>query len=209
MRRLILMILLSMAGIGRVNAQATELAQLALNIEKLAQFKSILSDLKKGYEIVSKGYGTVKDLTEGNFSIHKVFLDGLMEVSPTVKRYRKIAGLIEYQIVLVRECKRAFQQFNQLNILNPGDVVYMGRVYDNLIKSSVRNLDELAIVVTSGKLRMSDDERLAAIDRLFNEMEQKVFFLRDFNVKAGAYASMRGKEKNDIDGVKIIYGIKE
>jgi hypothetical protein len=39
-----------------VKAQATELAQLALNIEKLAQFKQILADLKKGYEILSGGY---------------------------------------------------------------------------------------------------------------------------------------------------------
>jgi preprotein translocase subunit YajC len=62
-------------------AQAAEAAQLALNIEKLAQLKSILTSLKKGYDIVSKGYGTIKSLTEGNFNIHKVFLDGLMQDS--------------------------------------------------------------------------------------------------------------------------------
>lgn len=202
------MLLLSIVGNGKTRAQANELAQLALNIEKLAQFKSILRDLKKGYEIVSKGYGTVKSLTEGNFNIHKVFLDGLMEVSPTVKRYRKIAGIVEYQLVLVREYKRAFQQFKQTNLFSPDEVVYLARTYDNLIRSSLRNLDELAMVITSGKLRMSDDERLAAIDHLFGEMEQKVFFLRDFNLKAGSLASGRTKQRQDIAGMEMIYGLK-
>jgi len=208
MRSLITVILLSIAGFSRVNAQTNELAQLALNIEKLAQFRSILSDLKKGYEIVSKGYGTVKNLTEGNFTIHKVFLDGLMEISPAVRKYRKVPAILEYQLTLVRESKRAFQQFRAANLLNSGDIAHLGNVYDNLMRSSLRNLDELAIVVTSGKLRMSDSERMEAIDRLFDDMQEKVLFLRDFNVKAGAYASQRLKEKNDINGMGNVYGIK-
>src|SRR5690606_13782078 len=65
-------------------AQTEEIAQLLLNVEKLAQFKQILTDMKKGYDILNGGYRTVKQLTEGNFSLHRVFLDGLMEVSPAV-----------------------------------------------------------------------------------------------------------------------------
>jgi hypothetical protein len=209
MKRLAIIALMSVVGLSNATAQGNELAQLALNIEKLVQFKSILSDMKKGYDIVSKGYSSVKNLTEGNFSIHKVFLDGLMEVSPTVKRYHKVAGIIDYQLALVREYKAAFQQFRKTNVLNPDQITYLGRVYNNLPKSSLRNLDELAMVVTSGKLRMTEDERMAAIDQLFDEMEQKVFSLRDFNIKAGALASRRLKEKNDINGVKTIYGIKD
>ena len=63
-------------------AQKDEIAQLLLNVEKLAQFKQILSDMKKGYVILSGGYNTVKDLSQGNFSLHKTFLDALMEDKP-------------------------------------------------------------------------------------------------------------------------------
>lgn len=44
---------------ARANAQSTELQQLLLNLEKLTQFKAILSDMKKGYQIYQQGYGTV------------------------------------------------------------------------------------------------------------------------------------------------------
>ena len=51
--------------------QAQELEELALDIEKLAQFKQILSDMKKGYTILSGGYNTIKNLSQGNFNLHK------------------------------------------------------------------------------------------------------------------------------------------
>ena len=81
MKKIIIFLLVLNAGISnKVSAQSQELEQLTLDIEKLAQFKQILSDLKKGYQIVSAGYSTIKDLSQGNFNLHKTFLDGLMLV---------------------------------------------------------------------------------------------------------------------------------
>ena len=92
-------------------AQYQEMQQLLLNIEKLAQFKQILSDMKKGYVILTGGYNTVKDITQGNFQLHKTFLDALMQVSPTVKKYKRVGDIINYQILLVKESKFAFNRF--------------------------------------------------------------------------------------------------
>ncbi|MGY4383932.1 preprotein translocase subunit YajC [Pedobacter sp. UYP24] len=56
-------------------AQSTEVQQLLLNVEKLSQLKNILSDMKKGYTIVTNGYNAVKNISQGNFSLHEVFLE--------------------------------------------------------------------------------------------------------------------------------------
>lgn len=191
----------------RSSAQSHEAIQLSLNIEKLAQLKSILNNLKKGYDIVFTGYTAVKDITEGNFSLHKVFLDGLMEVSPAVKKYRKVAGIINYQVMLMKEYKSAFKRAQQSNWFSADELSYMSKVYENLFKRSLRNLDELATVITAGKLRMSDDERLESIDRIFADMEDKLAFLRHFNGNNNVLALQRAKEKTDIDGVKALYSI--
>ena len=92
-------------------AQAQELEELALDLQKLNQLKSILNNLYKGYEILSKGYNAVKDLSEGNFSLHEVFLDGLMQVSPAVRKYKKVADIVTMQLQLVKEYKSAFSRF--------------------------------------------------------------------------------------------------
>lgn len=210
MRKIIFILLLTMAGMGttlRANAQADEIAQLLLNVEKLAQFKQILSDMKKGYQIVSTGYNTVKDLSKGNFSLHKTFLDGLMQVSPAVRNYKKVADIINYQILLVKEYKNAFNRFKQDDNFTPQELDYLGRVYDNLFKQSVGNLDDLATVITANKLRMSDDERLQAIDNIFMDMQDKVQFLRYLNNNTTILTVQRAKDENDVSALRNIYGL--
>ncbi len=210
MKKLIIMISLSFLGMlpaFRASAQADEIAQLILNIEKLAQFKQILSDMKKGYEILSGGYNTIKNISEGNFSLHKAFLDGLMEVSPTVRNYRRVADITNYQIILVKEYRKAYERFRQDNNFNADELAYLGRVYDNLFKESLRNLDELLTVITAGKARMSDDERLQAIDRIYVGMQDKLMFLRHFNNNTTILAVQRAKERNDAQTIRKIYGL--
>ena len=70
----------------------------------------------------------------------------------------------------------------------------MANVYDNLFRKSLQNLDELTMIITSGKLRMSDDERINAIDRIFTDMQDKLTFLRVFNRENTGLVVQRGRE---------------
>lgn len=202
-----LLVVLNVGLQAKLFAQSDEAQQLLLNVEKLAQFKQILSDMKKGYQIIVTGYSTIKDLSHGNFNLHKTFLDALMEVSPAVRRYKKVGDIINYQILIVREYKNAFSRFKKDNNFNPEEIDYLGKVYTNLFKQSLNNLDELTIIITANKLRMSDDERLAAIDRIYNDMQDKLMFLRHFNNNTTILALQRAREKNDAVTMKKIYGI--
>lgn len=193
---------------GSSFAQKDEIAQLLLNVEKLAQFKSILKQMKQGYKILDGGYNTVKDISKGNFNLHKTFLDGLMEVSPTVKKYRKVGQIIEGQITLVKEYKSALQHFRSGQQFNAIELEHMERIYSNLLDLSLRNLDELAGVVTAGKMRMSDDERLKAIDHIHADMEDKLLFLRHFNEQTNILSLQRSKAKKDIRYSQQLNGIK-
>lgn len=192
---------------GKAVAQSDEAQQLLLNVEKLAQLKNILNNMYKGYQIVSKGYNTIKDISKGNFNLHEVFLDGLMQVSPTVRKYKRIADIINYQIQLVKEYKSAFKRFKTSNLFNATELEYLDNVYGNLFRKSLQNLDELAIVITAGKLRMSDDERINAIDRIFNEMGDKLIFLRTFNQENNVLAIQRGREMIDTKISKQLNGL--
>ena len=210
MKKLIIIleiVLFSFPVANKALAQTDEIAQLLLNVEKLAQFEQILSDMKKGYEILSGGYNTIKDLSQGNFSLHKTFLDALMEVSPAVKHYKRVADIISYQVILVKEYKSAFNRFKQDNNFNEQELAYLGRVYKNLFKQSLNNLDNLVTIITANQLRMSDDERLGAIDRIFADMQDKLLFLRHFNNNTTVLALQRAKEKNDAGTMRLIYGI--
>ena len=191
----------------RVAAQSQEMQQLVLNIEKLAQFKQILADMKKGYQILNGGYTIVKDLSKGNFSLHETFLDALMQVSPTVRKYKRVGDIIKYQVLLVKEYKAAFNRFRNSGNFNADEIAYFEEVYSKLFKESVRNLDELTSVISANTLRMSDDERLAAIDKVYADMQDKLSFLRNFNNNTSVIGIQRTKERNDINAMRSIYKI--
>lgn len=187
--------------------QSQEAQQLLLNVEKLTQLKGILSSMKQGYEVLSKGYGSVKNIAQGNFSLHETFLDAMLLVSPQVRKYHKIAAIISQQKDIVSEYKTAFSRFSAGGNFNPSELGYLEKVYKSLLDQSLDNLEQLAMVITAGKLRMSDDERLQSIDRIFADMENKLVFLRSFNRQTGILNAQRQKEKLDIQGTKKFYPI--
>lgn len=206
MRRVIMCGIFVFLFAGKTSAQAQELAQLALNIEKLAQFRQILSDLKKGYEILTGGYNTIKNLSEGNFNLHKTFLDGLKAVSPTVKKYYKVADIISSQLKIVEEYKRALKNAKASGQFRLDEIEYLAGVYERLTDHSLENLDDLLTVITASDLRMSDEERLSAIDKIYDEVKDKLHFLRSFNSSTQVLAVQRAKASGEVSVVQKLYG---
>jgi len=189
----------------RVNAQSFEIQQLLLNWEKLTQMKNILSDMKKGYQIVSQGYNSVKNIASGNFNLHETFIDGLLLVSPEIKKYKRVADIIAYQKDILSEYKFAYKRFKNADTFNQKELDYLGKVYKQLSDQSIDNLDELTTILTSSKLRMSDDERLQAIDQIFADTEDKLQFLRNFNKQTTILSVQRLKEKADVESTSRYY----
>ena len=188
--------------------QSQEAKQLLLNVEKLAQLKLMLSHMKTGYQILEKGYTSIKNISQGNFNLHRDFLDGLLQVSPAVKQYSKVADIIRVQLKLVKESKAALAEFLGSKQFTIAEIEYLGNVYANLLKECLKTLDELAMVVTAGKLRMSDDERLQAIDKIYDEVMEQYTFLNEFNNGTAILSLQREKEKMDIDLMRKVHGLK-
>ena len=168
--------------------------------------KSILQEMYKGYQILTGGYNTIKDLAQGNFNLHNTFLNSLLSINPSIKNYVRVADIIQAQSSLVSEYKKAQQQFTQSGMFTAGEMNYVASVYSNLVDKSLDNLEELVMVLTDNSLRMSDAERLSAIDRLYGDMQDKVNFLRDFNSKTAALGQQRQHKLNDNTTLYSLFG---
>lgn len=180
------------------SAQSTEVQQLLLNVEKLSQLKNILKDMKKGYGVVSTGYNAIKNISKGNFALHEVFLDGMMLVNPEIKKYRRVVDIISNQESILSAYKSAFTHFKASGNFSPVEIAYLGRVYGQIFDLSLDNLDELGTVITASSLRMTDQERLAAIDRIFGKVQDKLMFLRSFNTQAFSLSAQRDRQRQEI-----------
>ena len=189
------------------HAQAQEMQQLILDIEKLTQMKGILSDMKTGYQIYQQGYGTISNLSKGNFDLHNVFITGLMAVSPSVRNYGRIAEILANEASLISEYKRESSLFQQSGSFTVSELSYMSDVYTRLVSETLDNVEELTNVITANKLRMSDAERIKAIDRIYATSSDKLQFLQSFDNQGVALSLQRSKDAADTQTLKQLYGL--
>ncbi|MGF7231956.1 TerB family tellurite resistance protein [Arachidicoccus sp.] len=190
--------------ISKTRAQSQEVQQLLLDVTKLEQFKQILKDMKTGYSVVMQGYSTIRDISKGDFDLHKVFLDGLMTVSPAVKKYQKIATIVGFELRIIKEYKAAYNRFGSGGTFNVDQLAYVGNVYNNLLDQSLKNIGDLTTVLTDSQLQMSDEERLSAIDNIYQSMQDKMLFLRSFDNNSAVLALQYAKTKKDVQTMQKI-----
>lgn len=207
MRKLIIVLLLTLTAPARAYAQTQEVTQLILNLEKLRELRKILKELKKGYDILFEGYTRIRDISRGNFKLHQAFLDGLLQVSPAVKNYGRIKDIVQIQLTIVKECGQAREQLSASGAFSAKELDYLSKVYSELAGGSLENLDALLDVVTAKKLRASDDERLSRIDAIYEELSEQLVFLRHLNSNNSVLAAQRKQDKASLETVKKIYDV--
>ena len=186
---------------------ADDITQLLLDVQKLAQLKQILSDMYTAYTVVHQGYEDIKSISQGTFSLHKAFLDGLLAVSPAVSSYAKVADIVNKEALLVQEYQSANKYFVGSGRFSSEELSYFSTVYNNLIQGSLKNVNELVMVITAGQLRMSDAERLAAVDRIDGSITGQLNFLRAFDNRAAVQAAQREQVAQDQATMRALYGL--
>ncbi|QJD96100.1 TerB family tellurite resistance protein [Mucilaginibacter robiniae] len=209
MTTLVMMLSMSIMTPGRSRAQSIDdlLKQLSLDYQKLAGLKTMLSQMYTGYEVLNKGYRAVQDVSEGNFNLHQAFLNGLLAVSPTVRNYVRVVDIVNNQTTVISEYRSAWSAFRQDKHFTATEISYMLGVYNHLISSSLKNIDDLSLILTDSKLRMSDAQRLTAIDHIYTVSQTQLSFLRKFNDQNYRTAVQRARDDNDRQTLRNLYGI--
>lgn len=191
-----------------VKAQVQEAVQLALNIQKLNQLRKILQNMYQGYQILVNGYNRVKDIAEGNFKLHDVFLDGLLQVSPTVRQYKKVVEIVSVQKRILQTTQQLLQQSRGTGTFSLEEVEYLGAVLGRLGKESLQQLDALLMVLTARQLRMTDAERLETIDRIHHSVMEQFTFLQVFAKEAQVIVHQRARLHQSQQRVANWHGIE-
>jgi hypothetical protein len=189
-------------------SQAQDIQQLVLDIEKLAQLKSMYASMVNGYNTLSKGYTNMISISKGNFDLHKNYLDGLLEVNAPVKKYGSIEVIATTQDLMQRENAAGYQKCVSSRVFTSAEITERQRLGFKLLDESVKRLDELLLVVKPGKLRMNDEERIAAIDRIDIAMRALLAELRKINSANDELIRLRVQRQRDIKAIKSLNGIK-
>ncbi|RZK10446.1 MAG: hypothetical protein EOO46_10755, partial [Flavobacterium sp.] len=150
-------------------------------LQQLAALKLYTGYLKKGYDIASKGINGIKSYSKGEFNLHEDFFNSLGNVNPAIASNPKITEIIKWQAAIRTDLKT----IKTLNGFTSENVSYFNSVNSRVSKECNQDLEELLMVITSGKVEMKDDERLKRLDAIHDRMGDKFRFTRSFlnNIK--------------------------
>jgi hypothetical protein len=189
-------------------SQSYDIEQLLLDYQKLTELKGILSELKTGYQVLSTGYEQIRSISASSFNLHNTFLSGLLALNPAVANYKKVQDIIGFQSSISSEYQSAYTRFKQDKHFTPDEISYLGTVYSNLFSRSLADINNLTTVLTPDTLRMSDDERLHAVDGIYETSHNELLFLRSFNNSTTMLAIDRATEQNDAQSARKLYGLE-
>lgn len=177
-------------------------------LQQIAALQVYIGYAKRGYNIVTSGVNTIRNIKNGDFNLHRDFFNRLKNVNPAIRKYAKVADIIAYQVKIIKQTKATLQQIRETKQFTEAELDYCKQVFDTLLDECVKTVDELILVTTSGELEMKDDERLKRIDGLYADIQDKYSFACSFSEDMGILAVQRLGEQMEINRSKIINGIK-
>jgi hypothetical protein len=84
----------------------------------------------------------------------------------------------------------------------------MGRVYTGILDESVKNIDQIFLVINSFSTQMSDAKRLEIINTAADQIDINYNDLKAFNQQGMLLSLQRAKDQNDVDVIKKLYRLE-
>jgi hypothetical protein len=150
----------------------------------------------------------IADWTEKHRKLYKEYYDELWKVRNTIASYQRIKQILERQVRLVDEYKRVWGIVQRDEHFSKSELEYMYRVYTGILNQSIRNLDQIMVVVNSFKTQMSDAKRLEIIETCGEDIERNYYDLKEFNTQNIQLSLSRAKDEHEIETVKRMYGLQ-
>jgi len=136
------------------------------------------------------------------------YFNELWQVKDAIQYYHKIEEITEKQVRLVSEYQSAYDLFKQDDHFSTDEIEYMGKVYTGIIDESLKNLDQLFLVINSFTTQMDDEKRMQIINDTGNAIDENYDDLKAFNNQNMMLSIQRSKDLNDMNVVKQLYGLE-
>jgi len=198
--RKVWVILFCIASVGGLRAQTfSELFRQKKTEEKyllkqIAELQGYIALARKGYGIVTDGLGFIGDLKDGTFRLDKDYFSSLELISPTISNDEGINNtLLRYNDI--RLLRGQSKKLENNVFLQASEKKYIDKVWENLLSRCADDMNQLDGLTTPGKYRMKESERMAAIQTIYQAMQDKYDFASSFHNEVRVLILQRTQEK--------------
>lgn len=140
-------------------------------------------------------------------TLYQDYFNELRKVKTAIAYYYRVREVTSMQLQLVAAYKNALTLFKQDKHFTAKEINYMSNVYSGILDESVKNLDQILLVITSFSTQMDDAKRLQLIDASADAIEQNYMDLLQFNQQNISLSLHRSKDLSEINEVRTLYGL--
>lgn len=151
--------------------------------------------------------GEISEWTDRERKLYSSYYDELMRVKSAISTYKRIRDLVSTQAAIVQEYKWASGLFKKDKHFSASELLHMEEIYEGILKESVKNLDQVFVVISSFKTQMSDAKRLEMINAAAMKIEQNFSDLRAFNDQNIVLSIQRSKSILETKQLNEVYEI--
>jgi len=150
----------------------------------------------------------IADWTTRQKELYGKYFDELARVKSAIAYYHRIRDITQRQGDIVAEYREAKSLFAKDKHFSAQELDYMEEVFRGILDASLKNIDQLLLVVNSFKVQMDDAKRLEIIEEVAIKIDQNYFDLKEFNTRQIKLSLSRAKEAGDLNIIKKLYGIQ-
>lgn len=149
----------------------------------------------------------ISDWTKKQRDLYKDYYDELQKVKSIITYYQRIKEISAKQTKLIEEYEKAWNLFKRDDHFKISELEYMEKVYDGILEESMKNIDQIFLIIESFTTQMSDLKRLEIINTAADQIDSNYNDLRLFNQQNVMLSLQRAKTDADVNKVKQFYGI--
>jgi predicted transcriptional regulator YheO len=150
----------------------------------------------------------ISNWTEKQKEQYKKYYEELAQVKAIISYYQRIRGITKKQLRLVDEYNRAWPLIKQDKHFTADEISYMEKVYSGILDESLKNIDQIHLIIKSFTTKMSDAKRLELINNAADQVDTNYSDLVQFNRQNSLLSLQRAKTEAEVEVVKKLYGLQ-
>lgn len=149
----------------------------------------------------------IKDWADKEKKLFADYYKELAKVKAAIATYKRVKQIIQEQVAITNEYARTYNLLKNDPHFTPDEIAYMYQVYSGMIDESLKNLNELYLVINSFETKMTDGKRLELIASVADKMEKIRVRMNNFNRQNEQVSLRRSQGLQEVNAVKRYYGL--
>jgi len=184
----------------------------ALNIALMKQQNKViwLQNAEKTAEnIMAKAkLNEISDWTKKQKDQYGKYFEELRKVKQAISYYQRVKEITGKQSRILGEYQLTWRMIRNDKHFTAEELDYMGKVYGGILEQSVKNLEEIMVLINSFTTQMSDAARLELINKVADKIDLNYIDLTNFSKINANMSLQRAKDAEELLRLKQLYGLE-